>query len=234
MRGGIGQRPPAPCGGDVRFKRGMGAQERMRGENRLRRRRCKPRGDRQVGLRRHDEQPRPRLRQEMRGVDRQRAEDIAQPPQDAADLGKVAAAVRRQRADDILDDDQARRPALGVQSRHQGVKTPERARARARQPRAGAGERQVLAGKRRPGEIGAPRQVVGAELGDVGDPQRLAAPVRGVTRRLLRIDVIGEEASPVGAETCARHAAAAEKFIKTGSVHRARVASSRERRSFCA
>ena len=42
---------------------------------------------------RDDEQPRPRLRQEMRRIDRQRAEAIAEAPQGVAYLSEISAAV---------------------------------------------------------------------------------------------------------------------------------------------
>ena len=92
-----------------------------------------------------------------------------------------------------------------------GQKVPER---RALESGADAGERKVLAGKGRPGEIGGARQVRSRQLGDVADLQVAVAPVFGVAGRLLGIEVVGEQTSPIRAEPRARHAAAGEELVE--------------------
>ena len=76
--------------------------------------------------------------------------------------------------------DQARRAALAVQAPPSARESP-RMRPTARPPaRAGAGERKILAGEGRPGEIGAAGQVAGGELHGC---RRGAAPRRPNWRR---------------------------------------------------
>ena len=54
---------------------------------------------------------------------------------------------------------------------------------------------------------------------DVGDAHLRPAPVGAVARRLLRIEIIGEDAAPALAETGPRHAAAGEKFVEGALLH---------------
>ena len=168
----------------------------------------------------------------MRGVDRQRAEPVAEIGQRAAQGGKIGAALGREQAEHVLERDQARRAAFGAKGAQQRMEAPEGRRARARKPGAGAGERQVLAGKRRPGEIGAAGQVAGAQRRDIGEAQFRRAPVVGVGARLARIEVVGEQAAPGVAEPRPRHAAAAEEFIEAGSALGRRIAHAARVESF--
>jgi len=77
---------------------------------------------------------------------------------------------------------------------------------------AGAGEREVLTGKARPGEIGDAGQIGGAQGVHVARPHLRLAPVGAVGGGLLGVEVIGEQAAPAF-EPGARHAAAGEEFV---------------------
>ena len=89
--------------------------------------------------------------------------------------------------------------------------------------RAGAGQRQVLAGKRRPGEVGCARQVARPQRRDIRDDEAVAPPVGGVRRPFARIDVVGEQRPPRGFEAGPSHAAAAEEFVEGVLRHNHRI-----------
>jgi hypothetical protein len=80
------------------------------------------------------------------------------------------------------------------------------------------GEADVLAGAGSPGEIGAAWQIGGLEVSDVADTQVALAPVCALDARLGRIEVVGEQAAPIGAQPDADHAAAGEEFKKAEGV----------------
>jgi hypothetical protein len=216
---GVGARrfrkpPPDPVGRERRRQGGDDPLERRGGVPGRRPRRDQPRRDREVVAHRDEEHARPRLRQEQRGVDRQRAEPIAEALQRRGDGGKIRPALRGQGPADIFERDESWRAGVGPEAVDQGAKTPEGARPLAVEPRSGAGERQVLAGKGRPGEVGCAGQVALRQQGDVGDGETVGAPVGGVGRPFARIDVVGEQRPPRRPEARARHAAAAEEFVE--------------------
>ena len=94
------------------------------------------------------------------------------------------------------------------------AKRPEGARALALEAGAGTGQGEILARERGPGEIGAAGQIGRGQRGHVGDAQMIVPPIGGVGGPLLRVEVIGEQALPVGAKASAGHAAASEKLIE--------------------
>ncbi len=79
---------------------------------------------------RDEEQPRPRLRQELAGVDRQRAEAVAAGLQRRSERGEIGAAARGQQAADVFQHDQSRRaaarPPSACISRQNGQNAPDR------------------------------------------------------------------------------------------------------------
>ena len=165
---------------------------------------------------RDNEYARTRLRQKMRRVDRQRAESIAEALKRRADRGEIRPTLGGEHAGDVLEHDQARRPSLRRQKAHGRAEAPEGSGAGAVESGAGAGERQILARKRSPGEVGASGEIGGAKRGDIGYPELLTSPIGGVGRALARVDVVGEQASPLGLKSGARHAAAAKELVESG------------------
>ena len=176
-RGRRGRRPPHPVA------RHVGGQQRTRAQQRRRRqprhgllRQPALRGGGDIPANRDDEKSGPRLRREIRRVDHHRADAIAQRVQRGTERGEIGAPVRGERADDVFERKDRRRPALARERAHEIAKGPERARTLARQPRLGARERQVLTGKRGPGEIGMPGQVRGRQGVNVADREGLRRP----------------------------------------------------------
>ena len=118
-----------------------------------------------------NKQPRAGLRHEKSGVHNESAKTIPSVHHGFADGGEVGAAMRGQRAIDIFKHDDARRPALLLQTAHQKPEGPKSARAPTSQSGIVARKRKILAGKRGPGEIGPAGKLLWAERGDVFDDE---------------------------------------------------------------
>ena len=182
--------------------------------------------DRQAGG--DHEHPRPRLRDEARGVDLQGSEAVALIGQGPAQGGEVGAAVRGQQADDVLDDDGVGAAALGAQRLHQLPEAEKGRGAAALQACPCAGQTEVLAGTGGPGQIGLAGQVGGGDLPDVAfvEVRRRVRVVVAIGRGLDRIEVVGEGAGPGLAQAEAGHAAAGEELVEDGRgvpIHRSGV-----------
>src|SRR3954447_3380497 len=140
----------------------------------------------------------------MNGVDHQRAVDVAEAFQGAAERLEIPTLFRSHGSADVFEHQMLWGASDGFQSVDDRPKAPERARALAVQPLAGAREREVLAGGGGPGEIGLSRQVRSLEVVDVAEPELAIAPVGDIGFAFLRVDVVGEEAPPLRPQARAR------------------------------
>ncbi len=162
-----------------------------------------------------DEEARARLRREQCAIDDEGAEGVAAAMEMRQKRAKIRAAMRGERALDILQRDEVRRAILGDQALHQGPEGEKTSAPRAFEASAGAGERQILARKRGPGEVCArARQIARRERGDIGGDKLGGAPIGAIGGALPRIEIIGEEAGPARPKSRAYHAAAGEEFVK--------------------
>ena len=162
-----------------------------------------------------DEEARARLRREQCAISDERAKGVAAAMQTRKKRAKIRAAMRGERALDILQRDEVRRAILCDQALHQGPESEKAPAPRAPEASAGAGERQILTRKRGPGELCArARQIARRERGDIGGDKLGGAPIGAIGGALPRIEIIGEEAGPAPPEARADHAAAGEEFVK--------------------
>src|SRR6185503_16843544 len=104
-------------------------------------------------------------------VDLQRPEAVALVRQRLGKRREVAPAVRGQEPADVLDYDGARAAAFRRQALDQPPEAEEGAGAPARQARPGAGQAEVLAGGRGPGEVRRARQVGWRQRPDIPLPE---------------------------------------------------------------
>ena len=205
------QAPPAPGGARAIRQAVMGLHDPSRMERAIRARQA---GGRLA--RRHHEQAGTRLGQPVGGVHFERAEGPAGVGQQVAEATEVFAAVGGQQADDVLDHDQARRPALGVELLDLPPEPPEGSRTARRKTPARAREAEVLAGRRGPGEVGAAtRKGRRRQAPDVRESQMVVTEVGSIGRRLHRIYVVGEDRAPA-VEAQARETAAGEELQYRG------------------
>ena len=134
------------------------------------------------------------------GVGLNGAEAVAEFGKRGDQHGEVGAPGGGQKTRHVFDDDGARRAAFAIQRFDEAPETPEGRRAAPVQPAAIARQTQVLTGRRRPGEVGAARQVGGLQLPDVARTQMAVAEVFGVGSGLQRVEIVGEGAVPCRAQ----------------------------------
>src|SRR5580704_7384688 len=157
----------------------------------------------------------------MRGVDDRSSKLVLGVSKRRSNCCEILAAVGRQTSVDVFKHYRSRSAVSLNEAAHQFPERPERSRTgrgivsfAAKAPIA-ARKGKVLAGKRSPCEVdqcwGQIRQ---RQACDIAVPDVARAPVGFVSRNLLLIEVVGEQAAPRVPKPGARHAAAGEKLEK--------------------
>jgi hypothetical protein len=101
-----------------------------------------------------------------------------------------------------------------MQPPHQVHEWPKRATARAVETGTIPSQRQVLARERGPGQISETGQLRWLHRSNILNDQLLATPVRGISRALHVIEVVGEDTRPLHAKTGMRHPTASKELIE--------------------